>query len=70
MLEGGKIMGRLIIEMLGQDKLKILSLREVPPKSLKLKIEGNSPQDCAEITVDFQEFIRLLNIILANRKNP
>jgi len=61
-------MGRLIMEMLGRDQIKILSIKEVYPSSLNITIEDHATGGSAEINVDLKDFIRLLNTIIINRK--
>ncbi len=57
-------MGRLVMEMLGQD-LKILSLKEVTPGILNLKIEDANGDNIQDINVDFKDFVRFFNTLVA-----
>jgi hypothetical protein len=52
------MMGRLIMEMLGQD-LKVLSMKKVSPGMLNIEIEDNTGQHSININVDYQEFVKL-----------
>lgn len=56
-------MGRLVMEMLGQD-LKILSLKEVAPGILNLKIEDTTGENAQDINVDFKDFIKFFNTLV------
>lgn len=60
-------MGRLIMEMLGQDHVKILSIKEVHSGKLNIRIE-DSAENFSDITVNFKNFINLLNALIMNRK--
>jgi len=60
-------MGRLVMEMLGQD-LKILSLKEVTPGILNLKIEDTTGENVQDINVNFKDFVKFFNTLVAGNK--
>lgn len=57
--------GRLVMEMLGQDHISILSLREISPGKLHLKIEDTIQQSISEVTVDLVDFVELLDTLIS-----
>lgn len=59
--------GRIMMEMLGQNACKVLTVYEISSGKLSFSIEDQAQSTKTEITVDTQDFVKLLNKVIEGR---